>query len=468
MTRIDERSALKRTTGRVGRGDRSRRRLGVALMVGAGAWCAPAAWGQDLGMKAPPQRNPVIITGATVHTVSGPTIENGYVMFEKGRITAVGGGSPARVPPDTVRIDARGRHVYPGLISPVTQLGLTEIQALRQPNDFREVGSVTPEVRTIAAVNPDSTLLPVTRRNGVLVAGVFPSGGLVAGQASAIQLEGWTWENMALRSSIGMVVEYPMVRPVTEWWSTRPPEEQMREARRSLDRLTETFRTARAYAAARRADPSTPVDLRWEAMIPVLEKRLPVFITANDVDQISSAVAWALEADVRPVIVGGRDAPLVTDLLREHDVPVIVRGTHNLPRRADSDYDEPFTVPARLESAGVRWCLGFSDDTAHERNLPYHAATAVAYGLDREAAIRSITLSAARILGIDDAVGSLEVGKHATLIVTTGDPLEITTNVEMAFIEGRRIDLSDKQTVLAEKYRERYRQTGDLPREAPR
>jgi imidazolonepropionase-like amidohydrolase len=437
-------------------------------MVFAACVSASATLGQDLGIKAPPQERPVMITGATVHTVSGPSIERGYVLFEKGRITAVGGGTPPRAGPETVRIDAAGKHVYPGLIGAVTQLGLTEIQALRQPNDFREVGSVTPEVRAIAAVNPDSTLLPVTRSNGVLVAGVFPSGGLVAGRAAAIQLEGWTWEEMAVREHIGVVVEYPMVRPVTEWWSTRPAEEQMRDARRAIERLSEVFRTARAYALARAGDPGTPVDLRWEALAPVLRGELPVFITANDVDQISSAVAWALEMEVRPVIVGGRDAHLVTDLLKTHDVPVIVRGTHNLPRRSDSDYDEAYTLPVKLESAGVRWCLAFSDDTAHERNLPYNAATAVAHGLPRDAAIRSITLAPARILGIDDAVGSIEVGKHATLIVTGGDPLETATNVEMAFIQGRRIDLSNKQTVLAEKYRERYRQTGDLPRSVPR
>jgi len=300
----------------------------------------------------------------------------------------------------------------------------------------------------------------------VLVVGVFPSGGLVAGQAAAVQLEGWTWEEMSIKGNIGTAVEYPLVRPVTEWWSTRPAEEQMRDARRSIDRLVEVFRTAQAYASARAADPMQPADLRWEALGSVLDGALPVFITANDVDQITSAVAWALEMKLRPVIVGGRDAPLVTDLLKAHDVPVILRGTHNMPRRDDSDYDEAFTRPATLERAGVRWCLAFSDDTAHERNLPYNAATAVAYGLPRDAALRSITLSAARILGIDDAVGSLEAGKHATLIVTNGDPLEVTTKVEIAFVGGRRIDLSNKQTVLAEKYRERFRQTGDIPREA--
>lgn len=436
------------------------------LACGAAMAAASGANAQDLGLKAPPQDRPVMITGATIHPISGPAIEHGYITFDRGRITAVGPAPAPRVGSETVVINATGKHVYPGLIGAVTQMGLTEIQALRPPTDIREVGGVTPEVRAVVAVNPDSTLLPVTRSNGVLVVGVFPSGGLVPGQAAAIQLEGWTWEEMSIKGNIGTSIEYPIVRPVTEWWSTRPPEEQMRDARRALDRLSEVFRTAQAYKAARAADPRQPADLRWEALGAVLDGTLPVFLTANDVDQITSAVAWAMEMNLKPVVMGGRDAHLVTDLLKAHDVPVILRGTHNTPRRNDSDYDEAFTLPAKLEQAGVRWCLAFSDDTAHERNLPYNAATAVAYGLPRDAALRSITLAAAQILGIDDAVGSIETGKHATLIVTSGDPLEVTTNVEIAFIAGRRIDLSNKQTVLAEKYRERFRQTGDLPKDA--
>lgn len=440
----------------------------------AAAWCVwaalacPSAWAQDLGVKAPPQRAAVLITGATVHPVSGPAIERGYVLFEGGKITAVGAEPAPRVAGDLEVIDASGRHVYPGLIGAVTQIGLTEIQAVRASRDFNEAGGVTPEARAAVSVNPDSTLIPVTRSNGILTVGVFPTGGLLAGQAAALRLDGWTWEEMALKANIGTVIEYPFVRPVTEWWSTAPAEEQLKSIQRNLDQLDEAFRSASAYEAARRAEPNRPADLRWEALTSVLppggaeREQLPVFVQANDVDQISSAVSWAVGLGLRPVIVGGRDAHLVTDLLRQHDVPVIVQGTHNLPKRSDSAYDEAFTLPAKLEAADVRWCLAFSDDTAHERNLPYNAATAVAYGLDRGAALRGITLGAAEILGVADRIGSLEPGKLATLIVTTGDPLDVRSNVIIAFIDGRRIDLSNKQTELAAKYRERYRQTGDL------
>ncbi|MEC9373251.1 MAG: amidohydrolase family protein, partial [Planctomycetota bacterium] len=215
--------------------------------------------------------------------------------------------------------------------------------------------------------------------------------------------------------------------------------------------------------AAKNADPSIPTDIRWEGLRPVLEKGAPLFIRAQELEQMQSAVTWAADRGFKCVIVGGRDAEQCIDLLKKHDVAVMVTGAHRMPRRRDSAYDEPFTLPAILEESGLRWCMataggGFS--TSAERNLPYHIATCVAYGLDPEVAIRSITLSAAEVLGVADRLGSIEPGKAATLIITDGNPLEIPTNVEVAFIDGRRIDLSNKQTDLNEKYLEKYRQLG--------
>jgi imidazolonepropionase-like amidohydrolase len=193
-------------------------------------------------------------------------------------------------------------------------------------------------------------------------------------------------------------------------------------------------------------------------------EQLPVFIFANDLDQITAAVTWAAGRKLRPVIVGGQDAPLAADLIRKHAVPVIVSGTHSFPRRADRPYDDAFTLPARLEAAGIDWCLASGQETPHERNLANNAATAAAYGLDADATVRAITLSAARILGVGDRLGSLEAGKSATLIVCDGPVLEVATRVERAFIDGRGIDLSNKQNKLAEKYREKYRQSGQVQR----
>lgn len=448
----------------------------LGLAIGLSVCGAPAA-AQDLTHKAPPQAGPVILTNATVHPVTtqnpGEAIVDGGVVFSEGQIQFVGDAaglkdfeSRVRWAKAPTRIDAKGLHVYPGLIGANTQLGLSEIQSVRANNDTREAGSVTPEVRPAVAVNPDSTLLPVTRSNGVLTIATAASGGLIPGQVSVVQLDGWTTDEMTLRGHAGIVVNWPQMRAVETWWSRRPVEEQEREIKKALMDLERIFDTARAYAVARDADAKAPVDLRWEAMRPLFEadksKQLPIFVAANDIDQISAAAAFCQERGLRLVIVGGRDAWLCAKLLKDLDAAVIVTTTFTMPRRADADYDEAFAVPSKLFEAGVRFCIATNDDTAHERNLPYQAAIAAAHGLAPEQALRAITISAAEVLGVSDRVGSLEPGKLATFIVTTGDPLEVRTRVTRAYIAGREIDLSNKQTKLSEKYRDRYRQKGEL------
>jgi imidazolonepropionase-like amidohydrolase len=462
--------------------------LGVVSVAGlAGA--------QDLTPKAGPQTEAIVIAGATIHPVwkgdpqggqgaAAPAIADGVLYFTEGTLRGVYTrkdweeyqkivlwASPPRV------IDAKGKHVYPGLIAPMTQLGLTEIQAVAATQDLGEVGNVTPEVRAGVAINPDSTLLPVTRRNGILLAGVFPVGGLVPGQASVVRMDAWTIEdaNVATNRGIssGMVLRWPNVRPIVAWWNDRSEEDQMKDIRRDLEEIAKVFDTAKNYVVARAADQSLPVDVRWEAMAPVFKeglkaegaKQLPIYVQAQDADQIASAVQFCADRGLSCIIVGGRDAHLVSEMLKKHDVPVIVQGVQNMPRRDDAPVNEPFTLPAKLAAAGVRFTIASNDDTAHERNLPYTVATAVAHGLEKAAGLRSITIDAARILGVDAKYGSIETGKSATLIVTTGDPMEVTSDVVMSFLDGREIDMSNKQTKLAEKYLERYRQEGELKNE---
>ena len=316
------------------------------------------------------------------------------------------------------------------------------------------------EARAVVAINPDSWHMPVTRSNGVLVTAVMPSGGVIPGTSALIHLDGWTWEDMAIEPELGVVVNWPRMRPITAWWMNDSREDQMKERDKNLRQLDEFFSGAEAYFAARTADDAIPESVRYEAVRDVFEGDKPLFILAQELEEIQSAVSWAAERGFKAVIVGGRDAALCAKLLNKHDVPVVITGTHRMPRRADSAYDEAFTLPLALEEAGVKYCIATGGGSSNERNLPYNAAMAAAYGLDRDAALRAITLSPAEILGVDDRLGSIEQGKHATLIITDGDPLEIETNVQMAFINGRRIDLSNKQTELAEKYREKYRQLG--------
>lgn len=440
-----------------------------------------SSFSQDLTVKAPPQDLPVLIRHATAHPVSGPEIADSVIWLADGKIKGVFSAADfagmektmSWKSPGPVEIDATGKHVYPGMIAAYTQLGLDEIAMVQATLDYNELGEIVPEVRAIAAVNPDSTVLPVTRSNGVLAAGVFPKGGLIPGQPAVIQLEGWTWEDMAIEQSIGLAVEWPNVRPVSSWWMRTSEAEQKKQARKSIDAIEGAFASALSYWEARSSDPRTPNDLRWDAMRGVLNvqpakgmmgltRQWPVFIVANDYDQIVSAVTWAATMKLRVVIVGGMDAPLCAELLKKNNVSVIVAGTQRFPKRDDSDYNQSFALPAKLKAAGIPFCIASGEETPHERNTPYAAGMATAHGLSQEDAIRSVTLSAAEILGVSGRLGSLETEKDATLIITTGSPIEVTTQITDAFISGKRIDLSNKQTKLYEKYRERYRQMGEL------
>jgi len=431
---------------------------------------AATAGAQDLLPKSADQEKPILIIGATVHPIAGEPIPNGAVFFDEGVIRAVFTSDEAdrwrrtsNRPVDLRLVDASGMHVYPGLIGANTVTGLMEIGAVDVTIDVNEMGAITPEARAISSVNPDSTLIPVTRAAGVLTVGVMPSGGVVPGRAAVIRLDGWTWEDMAVEADAGLIVSWPNLLPSSAWWVTKSKDEQKKDAMENRQRIIDLFDAADAYVAAREADDSVPMDLRYEAMRPALAGESPVYVRAQELEQIMDAVSVCAGRGMDVVIVGGRDADQCADHLVANGASVIVTGTHRQPRRRDSAYDEAFTLPARLEAAGVKWCLATSGgtfQTPHERTLPHHAATAVAYGLDHDAGLRSITLSAAEILGVDDRLGSIEPGKSATLIVTTGDPLEITTEIRGAYIDGREIDLRSKHTELYEKYREKYRQRG--------
>ncbi|MFQ6615680.1 MAG: amidohydrolase family protein [Fidelibacterota bacterium] len=420
-------------------------------------------------IPAPPQSHPILLKGATIHPVSTGPLANGQILFDDGVITAVGKAIDS-LPDDTEIIDLRTKHVYPGLIAASTTLGLLEINAVRATRDFAETGTVNPNIRAEVSFNPDSELIPVTRSNGVTLVHTTPTGGLISGLSAAMMLDGWTWETATLKAPVALHLNWPRMTLTVRPGIDKSLDDQRKERDERLRRIDEVFHKARSYLQAREAAeredaPHHALDLKWEAMIPVLTRQIPVCVHANEVQQIEAAVAWSQRQQVRLIIVGGRDAWRVKDLLKEYGIPVIYESVHTLPLRPFEPYDTPFATPWRLYKAGIPFCLAASSSpfqAPHQRNLPYHAATAAAYGLPRDEALRSITLYAARILGIQDRVGSLEVGKDATLIVTDGDPLEIPTQVEMEFIQGKRIDLGDRHKTLYRKYQEKYRQAGIL------
>jgi imidazolonepropionase-like amidohydrolase len=432
------------------------------------ALAATAAWTASPSdqIPAPRQDRPIALVGGTVHTMTGPAIEDGTVLFVDGKITAV--GTSVDFPPGTRQIDVRGKHVYPGLIAANTMLGLVEINAVRATRDFAEVGDIKPNVRAEVAFNPDSELLPVARANGITLALSVPAGGVISGTSALMMLDGWTWEEMTLKAPVGLHVRWPSMGVSHAPWVTKSEEEQKKERDQRIQKIRDAFAEARAYMKAKEAEaqkgvPYHKTDLRWEAMIPVFKKEIPVFVHANEIRQIQAAVDWASDEGVRMVLVGGQDAWRVADLLKEKNIPVIIAGIHTNPMRRWEAYDTPFTNPLKLYEAGVTFSIatgGGPFGAAHERNLPYHAATAAAYGLPVEEALKAITLYPAQILGVADRVGSIEVGKDATLIVTNGNPMEIRTQVEQEYIQGRAIDLNSRHTQLYQKYQTKYERLG--------
>jgi imidazolonepropionase-like amidohydrolase len=409
-------------------------------------------------VPAPEQKGPIALIGGTIHPVEGDVIESGTILIEDGKIKAI--GKEVKLPPKVEKVDCKGQHIYPALFDAYTDIGLVEINSVRATADFREVGNMNPNVRALAAVNPDSEIIPVTRANGVLLALTGPRGILVAGRAAVIQMDGWTPEQMSLKDGVGLMIHWP--QPA----SNPPPPDPSDDPILSLPRedavqtMRKAFQDARQYGAARKADPDYPVDARWQSLQDVLAGEVPVMIHAESLEQIQGAVAFGDEFKLKVIIVGGYDAPRCADLLKPRNIPVIVTSVYRLPRRRGDDYDAPYTLCERLRSAGIKFCISSFGrfGATGTRNLPYHAATAAAYGLSPEEALKAITLYPAQICSVADRVGSLKVGKDATLFIASGDPLETPTQITAGYIQGRKLAWNDRHKRLFEKYQEKYKQ----------
>ncbi len=407
------------------------------------------------------QAKPILIRGATIHTVSGAAIEGGSILIKDGKIAEI--AKSITVPEGSQVVEASGKHVYPGLIDSFSSLGLIEIDSVRATIDNAETGNINSNVKSAVAFNPDSEAIPVARANGILTSVVAPSGGLVAGRASAMMLDGWTWEDMTLKADVAMAINWPRFGVGGPGGGRGRRGAEASESEDSdndrLAGLHELFSETKAYAAARKANPhETQIDLRLEAMIPVIEGKLSLLVNANLLKQIQTAVAFGQQYGIKVIIVGGADAVHCSQLLVDTQTPVIIPSTYRLPTRRDAGYDAAYTLPSQLKAAGIKFAIA-SDGrfgASMVRNLPYHAATAVGFGLSEEEAVRSITLTPAEIFGVADRIGSLEVGKDATLFITDGNVLEISTQVQQAWIQGRAVDLSSKHTRLNDKYKTKY------------
>lgn len=403
---------------------------------------------------AVPQRESILLMNVTAHIGNGNVIDNAVVGFENGKITLVADAKTIRLKKDSYAkvIDGYGKHVYPGLIACNTTLGLTEIDMVRSTLDYNEVGEMNPNVRSIISYNTDSKVIPTVRSNGILMAEVSPRGGMISGTSSIVQLDAWNWEDAAVKTDIGIHLNWPQMY-VWQGGGPEAEENQRQSMQRNLTTLQQFFKEAKAYTEE--AAPQE-VNVRFEAMRGIFSGKQKLFVHCGYVKEIEAAVLFCKKYGIQMVLVGGSDAWRVVDLLKENKIPVVLGPTHSLPPREDDDTDLPYKLPYLLHQAGIDCAISI-DGSWQVRNLPFMAGTAAGRGLSKEDALMMVTAAPARILGLDASAGTLEVNKDATLIMSSGDLLDMRSSVvEAAFIQGRTINLDDVQKQLYHKYMDKY------------
>jgi len=406
---------------------------------------------------APVQRGSVLILGATAHLGNGSVIANSVIAFEGGKLTLVADAGSIRLDRSkyTAVYDAAGKHVYPGFIAPVSTLGLVEIGAARATVDFADIGDYNPNLRSIVAYNTDSEVTPTVRSNGVLLAQITPQGGVISGTSSVVQLDAWNWEDAAYKTDGTIHLNWPQQRRFGGWETGNPQMQPNDQYEKDVQSLQRFFKEAQAYA---QQPAPAEKNLRFEAMRGLFDQKTTLFIHTGNVKTIQESVLFAESFGLKKVLVGASDAWLVADFIKSHDVPVILGETQSLPSREDEDIDQPFKTAALLHEKGVLFALSGSGFW-QQRNLPFQAGQAVAFGLPKETAVAAITLNTAKILGIDQSCGSLETGKDATLFISEGDALDMrSSQVTAAFIQGRNISLDNKHKQLHQRFERKYRQ----------
>lgn len=413
----------------------------------------------------------VLIRNVTIHPVSSPDIANGSVLVVGGKIaevgTKVGGHAGARV------VDGHGLHLYPGLINAATNVGLSEISAVRETVDLDEIGSYNPELRAEVAFNPTSEHIEVVRAAGITSVVTLPGSGarggfragsssnIITGQGALMHLDGWTWEQMALKRGAAMDMLFPAIQSLPRQFAAIAPtaprtfadeEKQFQERVRNLN---EFFDSARAYAKAKAAGgPEFRPDIKLDAMLPVIDGKQPLFIRAEQERTMKAAIEFADREKVKIIIAGPRELGSAGPLLKERGIPVVLGKVFQLPERDDDAYDAPYTLPNEFYKAGVKFCFG-TFDVEFARNVPFEAAQASAFGLPHEEALKALTINSAQILGVGEQVGSIERGKIADLILTDGDPLEAKTSIKQMFIAGRSVNLASRHTREYDKWMSR-------------
>lgn len=406
---------------------------------------------------SPAQSGVIALTNAVIHVGNGQVIENGMIVFGGGKILDV---RPTAAISDVKVIDLKGKHVYPGIIAASTNLGLVEVGSVRATLDFTELGDINPAIRSLVAYNTDSKVINTLRSNGVLLAHIVPRGGSISGTSSVVQLDAWNWEDAAYKTDNGIHMNMPaLINRPSQPGGRRQGADQGDPVKRGLDRIEEVrkfFREAKAY---REETKHTAINLKYEAVKGLFDQSKTFFVHCDLVREMMVAINFAKEFGFKLTIVGGSDSWIIPGILKENNVSVILSEPHSLPSTDDDDVDQPYKGGAALQKAGVLFtiCQEAGDGFWQQRNLPFQAGTMAAYGLTREEALTAITLNAAKILGIDNITGSLEKGKDANIVISEGDLLDMKSSIVVqAFIQGRELNLDNKQTQLYERYKYKY------------
>ena len=403
----------------------------------------------------------IFIKNATIHVGNGKVIENGTVKISNSKIEQVGADIAVAGGDNVIIVDAKGKHVYPGLILPVSSLGLVEVSAIRATTDVREIGEMNPSVRTIVAYNADSKVINTVRSNGILLANIVPQGNLLAGISSVVQLDAWNWEDAAYKTDGGVHLYMPsLISPPrsggtsSENGSQKNEPDPLKEDLNKVEEVKAFFREAKAYHDG---ESHSETNVKFNSVKGLYNKTQKLYVHASSVKQMLVALDFIEEFGFDLVIVGGGESWQIADLLKQHNVSVILQEPHRLPSNKDEDVDQPYKTAAILQKAGVLFSISDGSMMSRGRNLAFNAGTAAAYGLTKEEALQSITLNAAKILGVEDKTGSIEPGKDANIVISEGDILDMRSSIVTdAFIQGRKIDLNDKQKQLYERYNKKY------------
>jgi imidazolonepropionase-like amidohydrolase len=414
---------------------------------------------QDDVYPSKPNKGTFFITNGTIHVGNGQVIENGTIKINDGKIVEV--GQNISIPQGESRVvNAKGKQIYPGLILPVTDLGLKEIaNGVRGSNDFEELGDLNPSIRSIVAYNTDSKITGTLRANGILLASITPQGGTISGSSTVVQLDAWNWEDAAYKMDGAIHLNLPsfISRPNRFAFFLGLPMERTDPTKQALEKVEEIksfFRQAKGYL---QEGTHKETNLKFEAVKGLFDKKQKLFVHGDQIKQMLIAIDFAKEFGFDVVMVGASESFQIADLLKQNNIAVILQQEHELPATEDDDVDQPYKTPYQLQKAGVLFALNDEHDESRYRNLMFNAGTAAAYGLTKEQALQAITLNSAKILGIDDRTGSIEAGKDANIVISEGDILDMRTSIiSAAYIQGRQVSLENKQTQLYERYLKKY------------